>query len=294
MSPWLAASPTGWSWDLADDVRALTQFAGMRHAFLAGAATAVMCGAIGWFVVLRGQAYAGHTLAVVAFPGATAAAYYGIAPIAGYFAMAIAGSAAITWLTRSSSVDTKWGESAAVGSIQAAALAVGVLFLSLYRGFLANTTDFLFGTFLGVTANQVVVITAVAILALVALAVMGRPLLFSSVDARVAAARGVPVRALGAAFLLLVALAVAEASQFTGVLLVFALLVAPAAAAQQMTARPAVSLAFTLVLALVATWGGLAAAFFTNQPPGFWVAVIACAPFGAARITANLRSRVRS
>jgi zinc/manganese transport system permease protein len=278
----VAVVPTAWSWNPLTDWRTVTQFAFMRHAFVAGAAIAVMCAVVGWFVVLRQQAYTTHTLAMVAFPGATAAAYFGFAPILGYVAFTVAGALGIATLAPTE--ETSWGHSAAVGSVQAAALALGVLFLSRYHGFLANATSFLFGTFLGITRGQTYVLVAIALLAVGAVAVLGRPLLFTSLDPRVAAASGLPVRAINVMFVLVVGLAVAEASQFTGVLLVFALIVAPASTAQQLTARPSASLSLAIILALVYTWGGLVAAYYTNRPVGFWVTAIAFVSFLAAQL----------
>src|SRR5262249_9615916 len=132
-------------------------------------------------------------------------------------------------------------ESAATGTIQAFALACGFLFIALYKGFLNGVNALLFGTFLGITNDQVVVLLIVTAVVLAVLAGIGRPLLFATVDPDVAAARGVPVRVLSVAFLVLLGAATAEASQITGILLVFALLVMPAATAQLLVARPAAS-----------------------------------------------------
>jgi zinc/manganese transport system permease protein len=162
-------------------------------------------------------------------------------------------------------------ESAAIGSVQAFALGLGFLFVSLYHGLLTELDSLLFGTFLGITDSQVVVLLAVGAGALVVLATIARPLLFASVDADVARASGVPVAALSAGFLLLLGVAVAATSQITGALLVFALLVTPAATAQRITPRPGLSLALSVAIALVVTWLGLAIAYFSIYPVGFYV-----------------------
>jgi zinc/manganese transport system permease protein len=178
-------------------------------------------------------------------------------------------------------------ESAAIGTVQAAALACGLLFVSLYRGFLNGVDALLFGTFLGITDAQVAVLAAVAVVVVAALAVAGRRLLFASIDPSVAAARGVPVAALGAGFLLLLGLAAAQTSQITGSLLVFALLVIPAATAQRITARPARGLALSVALAVAVTWLGLAAAYYSSYPIGFFVTTIAFAAYVAAGLAAG-------
>jgi zinc/manganese transport system permease protein len=278
------------SWDLHRDLHLLLQYPFMRNAFLAGAVAAVMCGAIGWFAVLRGETYAAHTLANVAFPGASGAAYLGLAPLVGYFGFAVAGAGLIAWL---SPLGPGSGErhSATVGAVQALALAIGFWFVSLYRGFLSSLSGFLFGSFLGVTRDDVLVLTVTAGLALGLLAALGRPLLFASVDPRVAEAAGVPVRAVSLLYLILLGCAVAEASQFTGVLLVLALLVVPAASASALTARPAAGLALSVALALATVWVGLAAAYFTDRPVGFWVTSVGFAVYAAARAQAAARGR---
>jgi zinc/manganese transport system permease protein len=174
-------------------------------------------------------------------------------------------------------------ESAAIGTVQAFGLALGFLFVSLYGGLLSGYESLLFGTFLGITDHQVVILIAVTVCALVILAAIGRPLYFASVDGTVAAAHGVPIAALSIAYLLLLGLAVAATSQITGALLVFALLVAPAATAQQLTARPARSLALTLLIGLAVTWLGLALAYYSIYPVGFYVTSLAFAAYLLAR-----------
>src|SRR5262249_2716627 len=166
-------------------------------------------------------------------------------------------------------------ESAAIGSLQALALALGFLFVSLYRGVLNGLNSLLFGTFLGITTRQVFVLLAVAGAAVVLTAVAGRPLFFASVDGDVARAAGVPVRRVGFGFLLVLGLAVAETSQITGALLVFALLVTPAATAHQLTARPLLGVALSVTIALAVTWLGLALAYFSIYPVGFFVTSLA-------------------
>jgi zinc/manganese transport system permease protein len=287
----LAAVPRLTS-DLGRDLHLLLQFPFMRNAFVAGAVAAVMCGVIGWFAVLRGETYAAHTLATVAFPGASGAVYLGLAPLVGYYGFAVAGAGLMAWL---SPVRPGHRErhSATVGAIQALALALGFWFVSLYRGFLTSLSGFLFGSFLGVTRVDVAVLAVTAVIALGVMAVLGRPLLFTSVDPLVAEAAGVPVRAVSLLYLMLLGCAVAEASQFTGVLLVLALLVVPAATASAVTARPWLGIALSVGLAVLTVWGGLAAAYFTDWPVGFWVTSIGFAGYVLARGAAAVRHRQR-
>lgn len=260
----------------------------MVNAFRAGTIVAIAAGAIGWFMVLRRQAFAGHTLALVGFPGAAGAVWLGISATWGYFGFCTAAALLIGTLPHGAR-QGRSEESAGIGIIQAFALACGFLFVSLYRGFLNGISALLFGSFLGITDTQVLTLLAVGAAALGLLAVIGRPLMFASVDPDVAAARGLPVRLLSVGFLVLLGLTVAEVSQITGTLLVFALLVMPAAAAQALTARPAVSLAITIALALTVTWAALTVAYYSPYPIGFWVTTFAFVAYIATTGARHIR-----
>jgi zinc/manganese transport system permease protein len=284
-----AAVFQGLSWNVVSDVRQLFSFPFMVNALAAGTIVAVMAGVTGWFMVLRRQTFAGHTLSVIAFPGAAAATYAGLPVALGYFGFCGVGAlvlAAIAGSRRSLAA-----ESAAIGSLQALALALGFLFVALYHGILNGLDSLLFGTFLGITTSQVTVLLIVALVTLSLVVVAGRQLFFASVDADVAGAAGVPVRLLGFGFLLVLGLSVAETSQVTGALLVFALLVTPAATAHQLTSRPALGLALSVGIALAVTWLGLALAYFSIYPVGFYVTSLAFGVYVVARL---LRSRVRA
>jgi len=285
---------TGLSWNVVADLRQLMQFPFMVNALRAGTIVAVAAGALGWFMVLRRQSFAGHTLAIVSFPGAAGAILAGLSAITGYFAASVGAGLVIAAAPRSLGGRARSSESAIIGTVQAFALACGALFVSLYGGFLNGLTGLLFGSFLGISASQVLALLIVAAAALAVLALIARPLFFATVDPDVAAARGVPVRLLGAVFLVLLGCAAAEVSQITGALLVFALLVMPAATAQQITARPVVSFTLTLGLGLVTVWLGLAAAYFSVYPVGFFITTFGFAGYvlaGAWR--AILRTRRR-
>jgi len=259
------------SWDVWWDVHQMLAFHFMVNALRAGTIVAVAAGVIGWFMVLRNQSFAGHTLALAGFPGASCAIWLGVSAQFGYFGFCIAAAAVIAVAGRTGVTGAYPEESALVGTVQAYLLAGGVLFVSLYKGFLNSVTGLLFGSILGVTDRQVVVLLAVAAGALAVLAVAGRPLFFASVDPYVAAAQGVPVRLLSGAFLILMGTAAAEVSQITGSLLVFALMVMPAAAARAVTTRPGTSLVLTVVIALGVTWVGFGLAYFSVYPVGFFV-----------------------
>lgn len=278
------------TWNVVRDVGELLEYHFMINALLAGSVVALTAGIVGWIMVVRREAFAGHTLSVMAFPGAAAAALLGVPAAYGYFLFCGAGAAAIGSL---SGGRRSWSEqSAGIGTVQALALAVGFVFVSLYGGVLGDLENLLFGNLFGIADGQVIVLIAVAAATLATLAVLGRPLLFASIDPDVAAARGVPVRALSFAFVLLLGLAVAATSQITGVLLVFALLVAPAASAQAVTTRPLASLLLTVVLGLLVVWVGLGIAYFSIYPAGFFISAVAFAIYVLARLVDLLRRRL--
>ena len=269
----------GLSWNLIDDARQLLSYHFMLNALRAGTIVAIVAGAIGYFMVLRRQSFVGHTLAVAGFPGAAGATYLGLSTPLGYFGFCIAGALVIAALPGSGSARSGVGgygqESAVVGTVQGLALASGFLFVSLYQGFLSGLNSLLFGSIIGVTDDQVVTLLIAGAICLLVLAAIGRRLLFASVDPDVARARGVRVRLLGAVFLVVLGVAAAGTSQVTGSLLVFALLVAPAATASRLTARPVAGLILSIVIAVAVTWAGEGIAYFSPYPIGFWVTTIA-------------------
>jgi zinc/manganese transport system permease protein len=266
-----------------DDLRQLTAFPFMVNALEAGAIVAVLAAIVGWYVVLRRQAFASHTLSVMAFPGATGAALAGLPTALGYYVACAAAALAIGALG-ADHAGARRSESAAIGTVQTVGLAAGFLFLSLNQAILGGPETLLFGTFLGITRSQVLVLLAVALGSLAALSILARPLLFASVDRDVARASGVPVRLVDGAFLLILGLAIAAVSQLTGALLVFALLVAPPASAHLITVRPLAGLCLSVALALAIVWIALALAYFTIYPVGFYVTTLAFAVYVAVRV----------
>ncbi len=274
----------GVSVDLVSDFRQLTAFPFMVNALEAGAVVAVMAGVGGWFMVLRRESFAGHTLSVMAFPGAAGALLLGLPVVVGYFAFCAACALVIGGAGGAGAWGRRGERSALTGVVQAFGLACGFVFLSLYRGVLGGYEGLLFGDFLGITRGQILALLIACVLALGFFAIVGRPLLFASIDEPVASARGVPVRRLSLAFLVVLGLAVAATAQITGALLVFALLVAPAATAQVITTKIGASLVLTVVLGTAITWVGLALAYFSNYPVGFYITALAFGVYAVARI----------
>jgi zinc/manganese transport system permease protein len=272
------------------DVQALLTFPFMVNALEAGTIVAVLAAVVGWYMVLRRQSFTGHTLSVMAFPGAAGASLAGLPAALGYY-LACGGAALFMRRGRGSIRGGYRTETATIATVQVVGLAAGFLFLSLGNAVLGGTETLLFGTFLGVSRGQVLTLLIVAIVALALIAAAARPLLLETIDSEAARARGLPVVVLDLGFLLVLAAAVASTSQITGALLVFALLVAPAAAAQQLTMRPAVGLALSVLFALVVVWAGLGLAYFSIYPVGFYVTSIAFVVFLAARLARSIRTR---
>jgi zinc/manganese transport system permease protein len=261
----------------------------MRNAFLAGTAIAACCGAVGYFLVLRSQVFTGDALSHVAFTGALAALAAGFDLRLGLFGATVAVAVGMAFLGRSGRPDD-----VVIGSVFVWVLGLGVLFLSIYTstGSATNGTagvSVLFGSILGLSrvAAWFAAVLGVAIVAGVLL--IARPLLFASLDEAVAAAGGVPVRAIGVAFLALVGLAAAETTQAVGALLLLGLLATPAAAALRLTTRPFRGLALSTALAVCAMWVGLTASYvFPSVPPSFAIIATAVLIYAAS----GLRDRV--
>jgi zinc/manganese transport system permease protein len=265
------------SWDLLADLELLLQFHFMQNALLAGTLVALLAGAIGYFVVLRGQSFAAHMLSQVGFPGAAAGVLLHTSPVLGLIVFCVAAALGIGLSRRGLDAGGRV-ESAAIGSILAFSLALGLLFFRLYPGSAQGIYGFLFGSILGISDRDVAITALTTLAGLAVIAVIGRPLIFAS--------------AISLVFLVLLALSVAETVQLVGTLLIFALLVTPGAAAQQLTPRPGVGLVISIAFSLAFTWAGLAIAYFTLLPVGFFVTSTAFATYlGIRAVKAGVRIR---
>jgi zinc/manganese transport system permease protein len=271
------------SWNLIADIQQLFAYHFMQTAFLAGTLIAVMAGLIGYFMVLRGQSFAGHTLANVGFAGAAGAVLIGWSPVVGLLVFCVGAAMGISLLAQQNQMH--WEVGVAIGTVQTFALSLGLLFIHLSpssNG--AGIYSILFGAVLGISDRDVMVIALTTIMTLTTLIAIARPLFFASVDPEVALVRGVPVRLLDNVFLVLLAFAVAQAVQVIGVLLIFALLVTPAAIAQQITVNQTVMVLLSVFLALLFTWTGLAVAYFTPYPVGFFITSLAFGTYTLLRL----------
>ena len=242
----------------------------MQHALIGGSMVAVAAGLLGYFVITRQNAFAAHALAHIGFPGATGAILIG-APVTLGLAVFCVGGGLLIGLFGRRVADREM----ATGTILALATALGVLFASLASANASTTTSVLFGNLLAISGDQLLVYGAFTLAVVGTLAVLARPLMFASVDPAVAEARGVPVRALGLAFVVLLALTITMAVQVVGTLLLFALVVTPAATALRITARPARVALIAVALALAAVWGGLVLSAMVDLPPSFFIVSLA-------------------
>jgi len=241
----------------------------MRNAFAASAIVAIVAGLVGYFLVLRGQTFAGHALAHVGFTGATGAVLVGIAPLWGLVSLTVAAGIAMGAMG-----ERLVQRDVAIGIVLALSLGLGLLFLHFFTAYATQATALLFGNVLAVDEGTVWTLLGLGIVSVVMLAVISRPLLFASLQPEVAEARGVSLRRYAVLFAAIVALATAECVQIVGVLLVFALMVGPAAAAQQLVDRIATGIFLSAGLALLEAWVGITLAYYTDWPSSFWITAL--------------------
>jgi zinc/manganese transport system permease protein len=268
-------SPT---WNLVADAQQIFQYEFMQNAFIAGTVVALLAGLVGYFVVLRRLSFACEALAHGGFAGATGAVVLGQDIFLGLVAFTSAIAAFMGLLG-----DRLRGRDVAIGGTLAFSLALGSLFLTVSSRFSGQAVNILFGNILSIATSDVRVIAAFAAFAGAAVLAGYRPLLFASVDTEIADARGVPVRGLSVAFMLVLAVTVSASVQVVGVLLIFALLILPAAVAQQVTAQPSRAIAVAMVLAVLYVWLGLIVGFYVPYPPSFFITLFAFATFVVVR-----------
>lgn len=260
----------------------------MRHAFAAAAIVAVVAGLVGYFLVVRGQTFAGHALSHVGFTGATGAILLGWSPLIGLVAITVLAGASMGLLG-----ERLQRRDVAISMVLALALGLGLLFLHFFTAYATQATALLFGNVLGVDLKTLWTLLGLGIVSLGVLAVIARPLLFASLQPELAEAKGVPMRLLAVLFMAVVGLATAECSQIVGVLLVFTLMVGPAAAAQQVTTRVGAGLALAALLAVAEAWGGIALAYETDWPTSFWITGLSAVVFALCSGLPALSRRAR-
>jgi zinc/manganese transport system permease protein len=257
------------------------QYDFMQNAFMAGTLVAIVAACIGYFVILRQVAFAGHALSHIGFSGAAGAVLIGVDPLWGLLAFTLGAALAMGLLG-----ERIEGRDVAIGIVLAFALGLGILFLQLYTAYASEAFSILFGSILGISHAAVLTSLIIGTIVMAGLTIIFRPLLFMSVNPIAAEAGGVPARALSALFLLLLALTVSEAVQVVGVLLIFALLIAPPASAMYLTPRVYPALALAVMLGMLETWFGLIMAYYTNYSASFFIASAAVIVYLVVRLLA--------
>jgi zinc/manganese transport system permease protein len=241
----------------------------MRNAFAAAGIAAVVSGLVGYFLVLRGQTFAGHALSHIGFAGATGAVLIGIASVWGLVGFTVAAGVGMGLLGERIS-----GRDVAIGVVLSLALGFGLLFLHYYTAFATQATALLFGNVLAVDRSMIGTLAVLGLITLTGLAAVMRPLIFASLQPELAEAKGVPLRFVSTAFLAIVALAVAESAQIVGILLVFALMVGPPATAQRLVTGLWSGMLLSAAIALAEAWLGIAIAYHTDWPVSFCIATL--------------------
>ncbi|HTV41346.1 MAG TPA: metal ABC transporter permease [Candidatus Sulfotelmatobacter sp.] len=273
------------SWNLFQDLQTMWQYDFVQHAFEAGTIIAIVAGVIGYFIVLRQSSFAAHALSHIGFAGAAGAVLIGLAPLVGLLAFTTGGAVVMAILgPRAANRDVQ------IGAVLAFMLGLGVLFISLYRGYATEAYSILFGEIVGISVSNVLITLAAALVLLGVLTLIYRPLLLSCLDEEMAEARGLPVRWLGAAFMVLVAIATSIAVQVVGVLLIFALMVTPAATAQRIARRPAHGILISVIIAVLATWFSLFVSFYVAWTRvSFLITTVTFVVYIAARLWPKTR-----
>lgn len=258
----------------------------IQNAFFAGTLIAIITGVLGYFVVLRAQAFSAESLTDIGFAGATGAVLVGVSSLVGMLIFTLLAAFGMGALGRRIK-----GRDIEVGMILSFALGLGVLFLRIYSSSATETVGVLFGSILSVTQADVILSLVLGIGVLISLIIIFRPLLFASIDPEVAEGRGVPVQLISIIFMLLLAVTVAEAIQVVGILLVFALIIAPAASAQHLARKPLSAIILSVIFALLFTWGGLMLSLLGRFPVSFYIATISTATYfisiGISHLTVN-------
>lgn len=249
----------------------------MVNAFAASGIVAVLAGIVGYFLVMREQTFAGHALSHVGFTGATGAALIGVSPLWGMIAFTLAAG-----LSMGALGERLAGRDVAIGVVLSLSLGCGLLFLHFFTAYATQITALLFGNVLGVTHTTLAILAGIAVASLVALGAIMRPLVFATLQPELAEAKGVSLRVVSMLFLTIAALAVAACTQIVGVLLVFTLMVGPAAAAQNISTRLRSGIALAAAFALAQAWLGVTLAFYTDWPTSFWITALSAVVYGAS------------
>jgi zinc/manganese transport system permease protein len=249
----------------------------MINTWVVSTFVAIVAGTVGFFVVLRGSSFAAHALPLSAFPGAAAADLLGINELIGLIVFAGLGVMGISQLGRKGRHDV------ATALCLVTLLGLGTLFLSMTTEYSQGVYALLFGEVLGISRSAIAPIAAMSAVAIAAVATLFRPLLLSSFSPELAEARGVSSRRMELYFLVILAFATSISVPVVGTLLVFSLMVGPAAGARALTDRPQLAIFLSVGIALITVWISIALSYVLNWPVGFFVGSIGALSYGMGR-----------
>lgn len=258
----------------------------MANAFLAGLCIALAAGVMGYFTIARHSTFASHALAHIGLPGATGAVLLGLPVSLGLGVFALGGALVIGALGKRASQ-----REIATGTVLAFATGLGLFFARLSSSASQQMQSILFGSILTITTDQIIGFAIFDAILLIVLAVIYRPLLFSSVDEQVAQAKGVPIGAMNVAFMAIMAGVITIAVPAVGTLLIFALVITPAATANIIAGTPLRAMVLASVLCLVAIWGGLVLAAMFPAPPSFIIVTLSTLLWAIAKAMNAARHR---
>ena len=255
-------------------ITSLVEYTLLRNALLVGTLAAILAGVVGYFLVIRRLAFAGHALGHVGFAGATGAGLLNLSPLTGQLFLTVISAVGIGVLGHKTSKSD-----ITIGIVLAFSLGLGVLFLHFYTNYASQAMSVLFGNLLAVSVTSIKIIATCALASLIAISLIARPLLFSSLEPELAEAKGVSLAVISLIFMLIVALTVTITSQVVGILLVFTLLVGPAASALNWTSQVMTGLLLTITIGVVVVWLGITAAFVTDWPIPFWISTLSAVTY---------------
>jgi zinc/manganese transport system permease protein len=280
---------TSFSLNIYKDMQNIWQYSFMRNAFMAGTIIAIVGGVVGYFVVIRRLSFASHALSHVGFAGAAGAVLINVNPLLGLMVFTSGGGVAMATLGRKASE-----RDVQIGTVLAFMLGLGVLFINLYKGYATEAYSILFGEVLGISKSDVIVTLVAGCLILIAVGMLYRRLLFASLDEDVAEAKGVSLLTISLIFMLILAIATSIAVQVVGILLIFALMVTPAATAQRLARSPIEGILISVLIALLATWIGLFISFYIPYPVSFFIVSIVFLTYISTRLIQFIGSRVKA
>jgi zinc/manganese transport system permease protein len=257
----------------------------MTPTWIVATVVAVIAGVVGFFVVLRGTTFAAHALPNGAFTGAAAASLLGVNVLPGLAVFAVLSALGIGWLSKRGRHDV------VIALATVLMLSLGAVFLSMGTEYEPEIFSLLFGEVFGIATSEIAPTVALAVVCVLAILVLYRPLTLSAVAPRIAEARGISQHRLNMVFLVVIALATSLTVPVVGTLLIFSLMIGPAAAARCFTSNPTRALSLSAILAVLTVWASIACSYQSNWPIGFFVGVFGALIYAAGRLWTPLRHR---